>query len=205
LKRWSKRGLAGQIATVAALALIGVLWARLLLVHPEAEEVFHPADAARVQIAQRKLDEVSGAVNQLKAASQRGEKRTRVLRLSDADINGMLAAQPEVLGALEDAQVRDLLVRIEDGRIITIATVQKGQMPVSLRADGYLAARSGMLLYASSDVRIGGLPAPETIRTAVDTRIQAAFRQFEQQSQARVDRVSVTGDRITLRLSSRPE
>lgn len=205
MKRRLKRGLVGQIATLAVLAVVGVLWARLILVHPRAEEAFLPADTPQSRIARQKLSEVSGAVTQLRAASQRGETRTRILRLSDSDINGMLAAQPEVVGALEDSRVRDLLIRIDEGRIITTATVEKGQIPVNLRAVGHLAARSGMLLYASRSVRVGGLPAPAAIRTAMDARVQAAFRQFERQSQARVDRVTVSEDRITLYLSSRPE
>lgn len=204
MKRRPKRAVVGQAVTLAALVVVGALWARLLLVQPRAEEAFAPVDSPQARAARQKLDEVSGAVSQLKAAAKRGETQTTILRLSDSDINSMLATQPEVIGALEDARVRDPLVRIEEGRIVTTATVEKGQMPVSLRAEGHLAARSGMLLYASRSVRVGGLPAPAAIRAAVDSRIQAAFRQFERQSQARVDRVTVTDDRITLHLSSRP-
>jgi hypothetical protein len=204
VKRRPSRGGLGRALTLATLTVIGVLWARVLFVQPHAEEGFGPVDSQQAEAGQQKLAEVSGAVSQLKAASQRGETRTRVLRLSDSDINAMLTAQPEVLGALEDARVRDLLIRIQDGRIITTATVDKGQVPFNLRAEGHVAARGGMLLYASTSVRVGGLPAPAGIRDAVDAQIQSAFRQFERQAQARVDRVTVKDDRLTLHLRSRP-
>ena len=76
--------------------------------------------------------------------------------------------------------------------------------PSRAHTEGELAARHGMLLYASDSVRVAGVPASPAVRAAVDARIQAVFGQIQQRVRARVDRVTIGRSRITLYLSSRP-
>jgi hypothetical protein len=194
----------GQVITVVALAVIGLLWLRLLLVHPPTGDAWERRDPRQTRVAQRKMDEVTGTASRLAAAARRGESRSTVLQLSADEINALLATQPEVRGVLDDAKISDPEVRLEPNRVITRATVVAGGTPVALTAAGTLTARSGMLIYTSDSVRVAGVPAPSRVRAAVETRIAEAFHQVEQQAHARVDRVSVVRDRITLHLSSEP-
>jgi hypothetical protein len=197
-------GALGRAITVGALAVIGLLWLRLLVVHPHASD---PAwvDPRQQQQMQRKLTEISGAVDQLQQASQRGETRHTVVHLTAGDVNAMLAAQPEVRTALEVARVHDPHVRLEKGRVITTATVERRGVPLPVQAEGRLAARDGLLLYASESVRVGGMTAHVAIRRTVDARVQDAFRRLEEKTNAHIDRVTVGPDLITLSLTSEPE
>jgi hypothetical protein len=196
---------AGRLVTLAGLVLIGLLWARLLIVQPRAEEGGEPSDPRRAQLAQRKLTELSGALSRLSNAARHSEARSTTVQFSTAEINAMLSEEPEVRGALEEARISSPEVRLQRGRVITTATVERGSVAVPITAEGELSARGGMLLYASDRVRVAGIPTTGSVRDAIDSRIQDAFRHLEQQVHARVDRVTVGRDRITLSLSSRPE
>jgi hypothetical protein len=198
-------GSSGRVATIVALGVIGLLWLRLLVVQPRADQSYAPINSRQARLAREKRSELTGALGRLADAARKGEARSTVLRLSSADLNAILTAQPEVQDALAEARVRDFQVRIETGRVITSATVEKAGVPILVTAEGQLGAREGMLLYASDSVRVHGLPAPAPIRRAVDGRIQEAFRQLEEKAGARVDRVTVGRDRIALHLSSAPD
>lgn len=204
MKRPGTSGTGGRLATVAALVLIGLLWLRLLLVQPHVDETGGRIDPRQAQRAQRKLDEVSGEARRLAEAARRGESRATILFLSAEEINALLTAQPEVRGVLARSRIRDPEVRLRSGRVITTATIQTAGLPARVTADGQLEARSGMLLYASESVHVAGVPAPAPLRAAVDARIQEAFRRVQHEAHARVDRVTVGPNRITLYLSSRP-
>ena len=78
-------------------------------------------------------------------------------------------------------------------------------MEVPVTAEGTLTARGGALLYASDRVRLAGVPTTGSVRETVDSRIQEAFRRLQQRTHARVGRVTVGRDRITLYLRSRSE
>jgi hypothetical protein len=194
----------GQVVTVAALSAIGLLWLRLLFVQPPAGDAYDRRDPTQTRVARHKMDEVSVEASRLAAAARRGESRSTVLLLSAEEINALLATQPEVRGVLDDARISEPEVRLQHGRVITSATVIAGGTPVRLTAEGTLAARGGMLIYASDTVRVAGVPAPARVRAAVETRIAEAFHRVEQQAHARVDRVIVDRDRIKLYLSSEP-
>jgi hypothetical protein len=202
------REAAGRLITLAVLAVIGLLWIRLLVVQPRAgsEDVRrYPLQSAQTPIAQRKLQQITGEANRLTDAARRGEVRSAVLRLSAGEINAILSEQPEVIGVTEESRVRAAEVRLQPGRIITTATIEAAGAPIRVTAEGQLSARGGLLLYAPETVRVAGLPAPRPIRDAVQTRIQEAFRRVEQQARARVNRVVVGRDQITLHLSSQPQ
>jgi hypothetical protein len=205
MNRRRRSGRAGRVATVAALAVIGLLWARLLIVQPHAEVGGEPADPQRAQLAQRKLTELSGALNRLSDTARHGATGVTTVQFSTAEINAMLTEDLEVRGALEDARISSPEVRLQRGRVITTATVERGSVAVPITAEGELAVRSGMLLYASDRVRLAGVPTTGSVRDAIDGRIQEAFRRLEQRTHARVNRVTVGPDRITLYLSSRGE
>jgi hypothetical protein len=195
-----------RILTVAALAVIGLLWVRLLIVQPRAGRPGpYTQNMQRSPLAGEKLAEVTGQAERLAEAARRGERQSAILQLTAGEINSLLMEEPGLRGVLEEARVSAPEVRFQPGRIITTATVEAAGAPVRVTAEGRLAARGGMLLYSSDRVRVAGLPAPRAIREAVETRIQDAFRRVERQAKARVDRVSISRDQITLHLSSRPE
>jgi hypothetical protein len=203
----SGRGKSGQVGrgvTVGVLVLVGLLWARLFFIQPKAEGLIEPANPRQTEIAERKLTEISGAVNRLSDAAQHGEVRSTPFQFSAAEINAMLAAQPDVQDALAEARISSPEIRFRPGRVITTARVEKATVTIPVTAEGELSARGGMLLYASDSVRLAGAPASPSVRAAVDARIQAAFHPIEQQLHARVDRVTISRNRMTLYLSSRP-
>jgi hypothetical protein len=204
MRRRAKSGKVGHVVTIGALALIGLLWLRLFFIQPKAEGLFEPADSRQTQIAERKLDELSSAVDRLSDAARHGKARSTTLQFSAAEINAMLAAEPELQGALAESRITSPEVHLQNGRVITTARVEKASVTVPVTAEGELAARQGMLLYASDTVRVAGVPASPSVRAAVDARIQAVFGQIQQRVRARVDRVTVGRSRITLYLSSRP-
>jgi hypothetical protein len=195
----------GRVVTVGGLVVSGLLWARLFFIQPKAEGLVEPADPRQIQIAERKRGELSSAVNRLSAAARHGEARSTTLRFSAAEINAMLATEPDVQGALAAARISDPEIRFRLGRVITTASVEKATVTIPVTAEGVLSARGGMLLYASDSVRVAGAPASPSVRAAVDARIQTAFHHIEQQLHARVDRVTIGRNRMTLSLSSRPE
>jgi hypothetical protein len=197
--------LAGRVVTLAALALIGLLWARLFLVQPRAGVGGDSIDPRRAQLAQRKLTEISGALDRLSAAGHRGKTGATTVQFSTAEINALLTDDPEVSGALEDARISSPEVRLRPGRVITTAMVERGSVAVPIAAEGGLAARGGMLLYASDRVRVAGVPTTGSVRDTIDSRLQEAFGRLQQRTHARVDRVTVGPDRITLYLSRREE
>jgi hypothetical protein len=203
--RSKSRQRVGQGVTVGALVLLVLLWARLFFIQPRAEGLLEPADPRQTQIAERKRSELSGAVQRLSAAARHGEARSTNLQFSAAEINAMLAAEPDVQDALAEARISAPEIRFQPGRVITTASVEKATVPVPITAEGELSARGGLLLYASTSVRVAGTPASPPVRAAVDARIQAAFHHVEQQLHARVDRVTLAHNRMTLSLSSRPE
>jgi hypothetical protein len=205
VKRGRRTALAGRVVTLAALVLIGLLWARLLLVQPRADVGGAPNDPRRAQLAQRKLTEISGALDRLSAAAHKGQTGATTVQFSTAEINALLTDDPEVSGALEDARISSPEVRLQNGRVITTAMVERGSVGVPIAAEGELAARGGMLLYASDRVRVAGVPATGAIRDTIDSRLQEAFRHLERRTHARVDRATVGRDRITLYLSRREE
>jgi hypothetical protein len=201
VKRGRRTALAGRVVTLTALALIGLLWARLFLVQPHADGGGDSLDPRRAQLAQRKLTEVSGALDRLSDATHRGEAGAATVQFSTAEINAILTDDPEVRGALEDARISSPEVRLQHGRVITTAMVERGSVAVPIAAEGELAARGGILLYASDRVRVAGVPTTGSVRDTIDNRLQEAFRRLEQRAHARVDRVAVGRDRITLYLS----
>ncbi len=205
VRRRRERGAGGRAFTLTALGIVGLLWVRLLVVQPRAQDMDAPADLDQKRIAARKLTEVNGTIGRLARASRKGEARAAVLRLSAGDINALLVAEPEVRGALEEARIHDPRVELQEGQVVTTATVERAGLPFTLTAQGRLAAHGGALIYASDSVRVRGVPAPAAIRDAVDARIQAAFRQLEEKAGARVDHVTVGSGQITLRLTSAPE
>ena len=205
MRRRGMSGKLGRVVTVGALAVIGLLWARLFFIHPQAEGLLEPADPGQAQLAQRKLGELSSAVSRLDAAARRGEAQSTTLQFSTAEINAMLAAEPELQGALAEARITSPEVQLRPGRVITTARIEKATVTVPVTAEGELLARGGMLLYASDSVRVAGVPASASVRAAIDTHIQEAFRRLEQRVHARVDRVTLGRSRMTLSLSSRPE
>ena len=200
-----RSGQVGRVVTMGILVLVGLLWARLFLLRPLAEEGGAASDPRRAQLAERKLTELSGALDRISDAARHGKSGSTVVQFSTAEINAMLAEEPDVQGALEDARISTPEVRLQGGRIITTASVERGSVPVPITAEGELSARGGMLLYASDRVRVAGFPTTGSVRDAIDSRIQEAFRRLEQRAHARIDRVTVGRDRITLYLSSRPE
>jgi len=204
MTRRRNSGQAGRVVTVAVLILIGLLWARLFVIHPRAE--FGTASAPqRAQLAQRKLTELSGALSQLSDASHRGKSGATTVQFSAAEINAILAEDPELRGAFEDARISPPEVRLQQGRVITTATIERNTVEVPVTAEGTLTARGGALLYASDRVRLAGVPTTGSVRETVDSRIQEAFRRLQQRTHARVGRVTVGRDRITLYLRSRSE
>ena len=205
MRRRGMSGKLGRVVTVGALAVIGLLWARLFFIHPQAEGLLEPADPGQAQLAQRKLGELSSAVSRLDTAARRGEAQSTTLQFSAAEINAMLAAEPELQGALAEARITSPEVQLRPGRVITTARIEKATVTVPVTAEGELLARGGMLLYASDSVRVAGVPASASVRAAIDTHIQEAFRRLEQRVHARVDRVTLGRSRMTLSLSSRPE
>jgi hypothetical protein len=205
MKQRRRSGRLGPTVTVGALVLIGLLWARLFFVQPRAEGLFEPADSRQTQIAERKLGELSSAVERLSDAARHGKASSTTVQFSAAEINAMIAAEPDVQGALSESRISSPEVRLENGRIVTAARVEKGTIAVPVTAEGELAARQGMLLYASDKVRVAGVPATPSVQAAVDGRIQAVFGQIQQRVRARVDRVAVGRNGITLYLSSRAE
>jgi hypothetical protein len=202
--RGKSRQTVGRVVTVGVLVLVGLLWARLFFIQPRAEGLVEPADPRQTQIAERKLTELSGAVHRLSAAARHGEARSTTLQFSAAEINAMLAAEPDVQGALAEARISAPEIRFQPGRVITTASVEKATVTVPITAVGELSARGGILLYASDSVRVAGTPASPSVRAAVDARIQEAFHHIEQQLHARVDRVAIGHNRMTLSLSNRP-
>lgn len=205
MKRARKSGKLAQSLTVGALMLIGLLWLRLFFVQPKAEGLYEPADSRQSQIAERKLGELSSAVDRLSEATRHGKALTTTVQFSAAEINAMLAAEPELQGALAEARITSPEVRLASGRVITTARIEKATLTVPVTAKGELAVRQGMLLYASHSVQVAGVPASPAVRTAVDARIQAVFGQLEQQLHARVDRVAIGPNRLTLTLSRLPD
>jgi hypothetical protein len=205
MNRRKRSGQAARVVTVAALVVTGLLWARLLVVHPRAEDGGEPSDPQRAQLAQHKLTELSGALNRLSDAAHHGKASATTVQFSAAEINAMLVEDSEVRGALEDARISSPEVRLQPGRVITTATIERRSVAVPITAEGELTARSGILLYASDRVRLAGVPTTGSVRDSIDGRIQEAFRRLEQRTHARVDRVTVGRDRITLYLSSRAE
>jgi hypothetical protein len=200
-----KSGQVGRAVTVGVLVLVGLLWARLFFIQPKAEGLIEPADPGQTQIAERKQSELSSAVRRLSEAARRGEARSSTLQFSAAEVNAMLATEPGVQDSLAEARISAPEVRFRPGRVITSARVEKATVTIPVTAEGELSARGGMLLYASDSVRVAGAPASPSVRAAVDARIQAAFHQIEQQLHARVDRVTLGRNRMTLTLSSQPE
>jgi len=193
------------VVTVGALVVIGLLWGRLFFIQPKAEGLLEPADSRQTQIVERKLGELSSAVDRLSEAARHGKAQSTTLQFSAAEINAMLAAEPELQGALAEARITSPEVQLRPGRVITTARIEKATVTVPVTAEGELLARGGMLLYASDSVRVAGVPASASVRAAIDTHIQEAFRRLEQRVHARVDRVTLGRSRMTLSLSSRPE
>lgn len=177
--------------TVVTLVVVGLLWARTLVVQPKAETPPPLPRAAKSPPVE--------SVARL-AQAQRGGNRARVLRFSAGDINELLTSRPEAQQALEDAGVERLRIAIRDKKIVTTATVRKAGIAVGLAAEGQLLAQDGMLLYVSDQIRVGRVPAPAALRDSLDLHIQDAFRRFEQRAGGRIERVTVADDRITLHL-----
>lgn len=180
--------------------LAGIGW---WLAHPEPAPP--PPTAEEVAHATATFEKVTDEADQVAAEARKGHVRPFRFRLSQADVNGILAGDDRVKTALSQRHVYNPYVRIRNGVMDATVTSVKGGVP--LTATAVLSVRTtpeGNLAVQVDRLHVGRIPVSPAEANVLVGRLVRSAAEKRLSSHVALTQVSVSDGAVVIQGQGRP-
>jgi hypothetical protein len=136
------------------------------------------------------------------ARARKEQKSSQEVRLSEREVNQMIRGLPEVRDSLKKARVSGTYVDFNPDEVVVGARVPlPGGASGRVTASGRIAVEDGRLVFHTTDLRLGSLPAPAALKKLLGQQIDAGMKELNESIEGRLKDVQVTGQELVVKLA----